>query len=129
MLVGAPSSSDMVQMDCAGSQCDLNLTIPAAMIAPLAAKAMQVPACCGHRIDLAVSCDQHCSSDPVSSTKGLQCRHEHASTWSQPNLLSLSLLFVAFNKQAPAGSSGFRGRTAHGEVWEGEGCVRAVRCH
>ena len=45
MLVGAPSSSGMVQMDCAGAQCDLNLTIPAAMIAPVAAKAMQVTTC------------------------------------------------------------------------------------
>ena len=44
MLVGAPSSADVVQMDCVGPQCDLNLTIPAAMIAPDAAKAMQVPA-------------------------------------------------------------------------------------
>ena len=53
MLVGAPSSGGVVQMDCAGLQCDLNLTIPAAMIAPAAASAMQVPACCWHRTELA----------------------------------------------------------------------------
>ena len=52
MLVGAPSSSGVVQMDCAGSQCDLNLTIPAAMIAPAAASAMQVPACFRDNADL-----------------------------------------------------------------------------
>ena len=53
VLVGAPSSAGVVQMDCAGAQCDLDLTIPAAMIAPAAASAMQVPACCWHRTELA----------------------------------------------------------------------------
>ena len=53
VLVGAPSSSGVVQMDCAGSQCDLNLTIPAAMITPAAATAMQVPACCRRGTELA----------------------------------------------------------------------------
>ncbi|KAK9845998.1 hypothetical protein WJX81_008020 [Elliptochloris bilobata] len=41
VLVGAPNSSSVVQMDCMGAQCDLNLTIPASMIPPAAAEAMQ----------------------------------------------------------------------------------------
>jgi len=43
LLVGAPSDSAVVQMDCTGAECDRDLAIPAAMIPPAAAGALQVP--------------------------------------------------------------------------------------
>lgn len=42
VLVGSPSDSRVVQMDCSGAECDRELAIPAAMIPAAAADALQV---------------------------------------------------------------------------------------
>ena len=42
VLVGSPSDSSVVQMDCSGVECDRELAIPAAMIPATAAEALQV---------------------------------------------------------------------------------------
>ena len=82
VLVGAPSDSSVVQMDCSGAEYDRELAIPAAMIPPAAAQALQVR----QRAKRGVAVHAHVVSSLPASM--LAVRHGCAGWWGSTAALT-----------------------------------------